>query len=142
MKVYLENLIKWFKEHEKYIIETGENISPVMYSFLNFHAAHYLIEKIKIIYIEEIPLPKELLQYREFQYKPRGLAVGNGIYIDKKYRDDETLLKHEIIHVIQYNRFNSIDNFIKQYIKEYLEYGYIEMPLEKEARIKSSKRTP
>lgn len=89
-----------------------------MYQFLHFHNAHNLIQKIKILYLDGIPLPKELDMYDEIKYIPRGLAVGNGIYIDEKYKADETLLKHEIIHAIQYNRFENIDSFIKQYIKE------------------------
>lgn len=133
----LGSIIKWFNKHENYIINNGENISSQMYGFLNINNSYELRNKIKIIYIDEIPFPKELQQYSQFKHKPRGLAVGNGIYIDKKYKDDIVLLKHEIIHVIQYNRFDSLASFIKQYIKEYLQDGYIEMPLEKEARLKS-----
>lgn len=137
----VEIIIQWFKEQEQYILSNGENIPSKLYSFLHFHNAHSLIQKIKIVYVDGIPLPRELEMYDEIKNEPRGLAVGNGIYIDEKYKADETLLKHEIVHVIQFNRFDNIDSFIKQYIKEYLQYGYIEMPLEKEARIKSTKRT-
>ena len=114
----IESIIEWFKAHEQYILSNGENIPSKMYQFLHFHNAHNLIQKIKILYLDGIPLPKELDMYDEIKYIPRGLAVGNGIYIDEKYKADETLLKHEIIHAIQYNRFENIDSFIKQYIKE------------------------
>lgn len=138
----IESICSWFKYHEAYILQNGSLLPLSLSKYLVSLESQYLIQVVKKLYVDEIPLPKELHQYSEFKHKPRGLAVGNGIYIDKKYKGDEILLKHEIIHVIQYNRFDSIDSFIKQYIKEYLQYGYIEMPLEKEARIKSIKRTP
>lgn len=142
LQSYIENTIKWFKEQEQYILNNGESIPLEIHDFLNLHSSYNLIEKIKIMYVNEIPLPQEFYLYDKFQHQPRGLAAGNGIYIDKKYKEDMILLKHEVVHVIQYNRFKSIDTFIKHYIKEYLQYGYLEMPLEKEARIKSNKGTP
>lgn len=135
--VELNSLINWFKEHEKFILYNGEMLQGNTFLEMAKFAANIdnkeALLKMRIMYVDEIPFPKEFYQMSEFKRNIRGLTCGYGIYIDKKYKDDMTLLFHEYIHVLQHIKCDGIDKFIEQYIIQYMEYGYIDMPFEKEA---------
>ncbi len=133
MEFNIDSIIGWAKEHEQFILENGVDIPLSLTKYLAFHNKQKELPNIKIYYIDKIPLPKPF----ENKANPRGLALGNGIYIDKAFKDDVELLKHELIHIIQSHRYSSLDVFIKEYFKNYFIYGYFENPFEIEARKKS-----
>lgn len=56
-----------------------------------------------------------------------------GIFIKEDYKEDETLLEHELIHWKQYKRMGSIV-FLLRYLFQFITIGYDTMPLELEAR--------
>lgn len=56
-----------------------------------------------------------------------------GIFVKKKCESDQKLLKHEIIHWKQYKRMG-LPKFYINYFKQFLIYGYKNMPMEIEAR--------
>lgn len=56
-----------------------------------------------------------------------------GIFIEKKYKNNKSLLNHEMVHWDQYNRMG-VFGFYSTYFSEYLKYGRKYGPMEKEAR--------
>jgi hypothetical protein len=56
-----------------------------------------------------------------------------GIFIEKKYKGDKSLLNHELVHWDQYNRMGFFD-FYSTYLSEYVKYGRKYGPMEVEAR--------
>jgi hypothetical protein len=56
-----------------------------------------------------------------------------GIFIKEKYKDDKTLLEHELVHWKQYKRMGSLV-FLLRYLFQFIVIGYDTMPLELEAR--------
>ena len=62
-----------------------------------------------------------------------GITYQYGIYIRHDYWENESLIIHELTHTLQYERLGGITDFLNQYIKECIYYGYNNSPLEKEA---------
>jgi hypothetical protein len=56
-----------------------------------------------------------------------------GIFIEKKYKGDKSLLNHELVHWDQYNRMGFF-GFYSTYLSEYVKYGRKYGPMEVEAR--------
>ncbi len=66
-----------------------------------------------------------------------GLTLRYGIYIRSDYWLDRRLLAHECAHTAQYERLGGHRTFLAQYLRECLELGYLNSPLEQEAMHKS-----
>jgi hypothetical protein len=62
-----------------------------------------------------------------------GITLGYGISIRSPFRHDRSLIVHECVHVGQYERLGSIENFLRDYLRECLDPGYPWGPLEQEA---------
>lgn len=62
-----------------------------------------------------------------------GLALGYGIYIKQGYLTTR-LLSHELRHVYQYEQAGSPEAFLSRYIGEIMQFGYLDAPLEIDAR--------
>jgi len=56
-----------------------------------------------------------------------------GIFIEKKYEGDKSLLNHELVHWDQYERMGFF-GFYSTYLSEYIKYGRKYGPMEVEAR--------
>ena len=63
-----------------------------------------------------------------------GRTMGYGVYLRRTASQSESLLRHELTHVAQYERYGGIEPFIQEYLSQILKFGYADAPLEKEAR--------
>lgn len=64
-----------------------------------------------------------------------GRTYRYGIVIRWDHWGDRELLVHELVHTRQYEKFGSIENFLRPYLKELLPpFRYPDGPLEQEAR--------
>ena len=61
------------------------------------------------------------------------MTLGKGIYILKGNWD---VIRHELVHVAQYQQLGGIGPFMERYLVECLTCGYFDAPLEVEAREK------
>ena len=61
-----------------------------------------------------------------------GITYKNTYFIKKGNENNLTLHFHELVHVLQWQHLGAKD-FISRYIKEILQYGYKDAPLEKMA---------
>src|SRR5882724_302954 len=62
-----------------------------------------------------------------------GLTLGHSVFICRGHKDVR-LLSHELRHVHQYEQHGSIANFLPVYLRQVVEVGYGNAPLELDAR--------
>jgi hypothetical protein len=93
----------------------------------------------RIFVLNSIPLPtdpglKQLVEETELiTDKTSGITFGHGIVL-KNGAIDRRLVAHELVHVMQYEKFGGIEAFLKEYVKEVaFPPGYPHGPLEREA---------
>ena len=60
-----------------------------------------------------------------------------GIYVSKEQANNERLLEHELVHWNQYLQ-RGLVGYYADYAGQYLQYGYDQMPMEKEARFREN----
>lgn len=129
---------RWAADQERQILEKGEPLAPEDMSFaLDLEIANP--EDIRVLAVKSIPLPapqqlvKLAARWGVPVFEPAGMALGRGIYL---LDPDSRILRHELVHVAQYQRLGGIGPFMRQYLTECLVHGYFDCPLEAEAREK------
>jgi hypothetical protein len=96
-------------------------------------------QRIRVELVESLPLPDDqmlrdvALQTGLIDPDMAGGTFGYGIYACKDQATNR-LLAHECRHVFQYEVAGSIAAFLPAYLKEIVENGYFECPLEVDAR--------
>ena len=66
--------------------------------------------------------------------RPSGLTLRHGIFAVPPYDRDRSLLAHELVHTMQYQRAGSLFGFMRRYIFQCLADGYLNAEWEREAR--------
>lgn len=95
--------------------------------------------RVRILCVSRIPLPagwllKAVARFsRVVLAEPDALTAGRGIYVCEGRDGDRALMRHELVHVRQYERLGR-RVFLKQYIHDCIVDGYEGSPLEMEAR--------
>lgn len=98
-----------------------------------------LPELIRIEFVDEFPLPDDpllknfALQVGFFGPQMAGVTYGHSVLI-RRGEASVRLFSHEFRHVQQYETFGSIGAFLNEYLRQIVEIGYDEAPLEKDAR--------
>jgi hypothetical protein len=137
----LPDVETWVRGLEIQAVTFGEPVSLSAHPYARAAGVHHP-EKICIRYVSKIPRPKhprieELAQSIGLLTNGTGgITAGYGILIRNDCREDLKLLIHEFVHVAQYERLG-IPEFIRQYIQQLAESGYISAAFEEEAKIKS-----
>jgi hypothetical protein len=96
-------------------------------------------DKIRIKSVPSIPIPEEArlakvaVQYGLLGPATEGLTLFYGVFI-REGTYSRLLLAHECRHVVQYEQRGTIFGFLHEYIPQILTSGYINAPLEKDAR--------
>jgi len=96
-------------------------------------------ERIRILHVAQIPLPgnpqpiKMATETGLLTPNIAGLTLGYGIYL-RHLQCTTRLLSHECRHVYQYEQAGSIAAFLAEYLKQIAQYGYVNAPLEIDAR--------
>lgn len=130
---------RWAQDQERRILAEGK---PLEADALQF-ATELKIENpegVRVLEINPIPapVPQPLLKLAEScgfpVFSPAGMTLGRGIYILEGH---SLVLRHELVHVAQYQRLGGIEPFMRQYLMECLFHGYFAAPLEEEARVVS-----
>jgi hypothetical protein len=129
---------RWAADHERRILAEGQALGPRGLAFareLEITAP----ESIRVLEVKSVPLPapRPLIQLAGRWglpvFEPAGMALGRGIYLLDGH---SRILRHELVHVAQYQRLGGIEPFMLQYLAECLVHGYLDSPLEVEAREK------
>lgn len=129
---------RWAQGQEKKILAEGKPLSQESLSF----AKELKItdpEGVRIMEVKSIPLPvprplvKVAARWGLPIFEPAGMTLGRGIYI---LHGQSGVIRHELVHVAQYQRLGGIQPFMERYLAECLTSGYHDAPLEVEAREK------
>ncbi len=128
----------WVEAHEAIILEHGVPLTA--HQAFDAHLAGVKNpQRVRVMKVDFIPLPANPVLARANEelnlVSPltAGITFGRGIYLREDLWDDRALLVHELVHVGQYERYGSIDAFLKDYLNECLTVGYPHGPLEREA---------
>lgn len=63
-----------------------------------------------------------------------GLTLGYAVFICAGYSTKSQLLRHEFRHVYQYEAAGAISAFLPIYLRQIVQFGYQNAPLERDAR--------
>src|SRR3954471_4800779 len=128
----------WVEAHEETILANGVPLTA--HQAFDAHLAGVKNpQRVRVMKTEFIPPPANPILARAndelglVSPMTAGITFGFGIYLREDMWGDRPLLVHELVHVGQYERYGSIDAFLKDYLHECLTIGYPHGPLEREA---------
>ena len=129
---------RWAADQERHILAEGQ---PLNHEALAFALELEITEpeSIRVLEVKSVPLPaprplvKLATRWGIPVFEPAGMALGRGIYLLDGH---SRILRHELVHVAQYERLGGIEPFMRHYLTECLVHGYLDSPLEVEAREK------
>ncbi len=96
--------------------------------------------RIRMIVVEEIPLPEEPLlkaasaEVGLSQSSAAGLTLGHAVIVRRGFENDARLLSHEFRHVAQYEARGGIARFLDEHLRHLVRFGYDDSPFERDAR--------
>lgn len=134
----------WVEKQEAIILANGVPLTEKQISIASKIGIKN-IDKIRLLQVELIPEPEDSILNEAS--KSIGFILGDtlgityryGIYIRHDFWENERLIMHELTHTLQYERLGGITEFLNQYIKECIYYGYEKSPLEIEAKTMETK---
>jgi len=94
--------------------------------------------RIRVLTVADVPRPEDpaLLAFAEsvgfLDREANGLTLGYGIFVRSGTRTPR-LISHECRHVFQYEQLRSIEEFLRVYLAQILQFGYWKAPLEEDA---------
>ena len=138
----INNLIpiasQWVAVQEEFILSNGVQLTEKQMQIASKIGIKN-IDKIRLLKVESIPEPGDSILNETskaigfISFNTIGIAYRYGICIRQDYWDNDSLIIHELVHTLQYERLGGIADFLNQYIKECVYYGYNNSPLENEA---------
>lgn len=136
--------VTWAEQQENYIIKNGVQL---MLSQITDARLVSVVdpEKIRLLKVHQIPLPSDPLLKNAAQMiglitrNTIGLTLRYGIFIREDFWNDRKIVVHELVHVTQYEKLGGIGQFLQKYLQECITIGYLQAPMEQEARILSNK---
>lgn len=129
---------EWAEQQSTLILRYGKPLTPKKIR-LAFSVGVAHPERIRLLQVTHIPLPddQQLTQMATemglLTPSIAGLTLGYGIYLRHGYCTP-SMLFHECRHVYQYEQAGSIATFLAEYLKQIAQYGYVNAPLEIDAR--------
>ena len=97
------------------------------------------VDAVRVLEVDSFPLPdSQLLQEAAIETgllgpDTMGLTLGHSICVGRG-KMSTGLLSHELRHVQQYEEFGSIPKFLAEYLNQIVAYGYLDAPLDCDAR--------
>ena len=129
--------VQWVTKMEQACMKFGQQLSPQGARDAQAVGVRQ-IGLVRVMVLSEIPLPSDP-ELRQFVLQSGlsgiiGIAAGHGIVL-KDGHGDRHLIAHELGHVVQYERFGSIERFLVAYVPEVvLPPYYPNGPMEREAK--------
>ncbi len=132
---------RWAHVQERRILAEGVPLKAVDFAF----ATELKIaqpENVRVLEVRQVPLPVPdavVRLGRKCGFRiitPVGMTLGRGIYIEK---GQWGVMRHELVHVEQYQKLGGILPFMQRYLLECLFHGYDDAPLELDAEKRSER---
>lgn len=104
-------------------------------------------ESVRVAMVDQLPQPQDPALSVAAQQTGllgpgmAGLTLGYAVFICRGHKT-RRLLSHELRHVHQYEQHGSIAGFLPIYLKQIVEVGYADAPLEVDARAHELRDTP
>lgn len=137
---------RWVEEQEAFILENGVALDEDQQ--IDAYLARVKDpQKVRLLKVDVIPFPtapalkKALDEIGLLTSGSLGLSLRYGIFIQSGRWNDRRIVIHELVHTMQYERLGGIHNFLRQYVDECIAFGYLNSPLETEAREMEKKLT-
>jgi len=138
LPILLPRAIAWAEMEADRAAKIGQALSSAAVDIaLRVGVAHP--DRICVLIDDAMPMPED----RELQAAAvqtgllgphmAGLTLGYSVFV-RRGHDTWQLLSHEFRHVAQYERAGSIADFLPIYLRQIVEAGYFNAPLEKDAR--------
>jgi hypothetical protein len=130
--------VKWVSEQENYILKHGIELSTDL-KIDAYQVGIKEIEKVRLLKVDKIPSPsipvlqKTLDKTGLLARSTIGTSLRYGIFIRADQWLKRSLVVHELVHTMQYERLGGIASFLQQYIIECIDPGYPLGALEQEA---------
>lgn len=127
----------WAEEQERNAIAYGRPLSEKEIAL----AKRVKVSRpdlVKVWIVPSVPVPTEGLIARYFQVKGLnvgdrdGFTVGHSVFL-RQGAEDTSIFAHELRHSAQFEALGSVKNFTFCYLKELDFFGYLDMPLERDA---------
>jgi hypothetical protein len=130
-------LVQWINQREKICLKMGERLSSEATRDAQTIGIGQ-IDEVRIMVEGEISLPTDPELFQFFLKSElgaiNGITCGHGIFV-RPDAYSRHLIAHELVHVLQYERFGGIEPFLKAYVAEIVSPPYYPKgPLEQEAR--------
>ena len=137
LKLLVPMAIKWYDEVERKYYSQGriltytEKIRAKDIGIQN-------VNRLRIVILNELPMPDTILLRKKAEKYGLGNSyegartMGNIIFIKPRYKDNSTIISHELVHIYQQEVLGR-KAFIERYIIEMEIMGYLRSPLELEA---------
>lgn len=131
-------VVRWVEAREAEILRSGQPLDAKMQEVARAVGVREP-ERVRLALVERIPLPDDPTLRRTavnlgmLGPETIGLTLGHAIYLRKGYFSTR-LLSHECRHVYQYEQAGSVAMFLATYLQQIATFGYLQAPLELDAR--------
>lgn len=139
LPLLLPRAIAWAEAREAEVLSSGTPLSPNGGIALARAVGVMRPDLIRVSLVGHIPLPDDpelrhaAIEAGLIGSDTLGITFGYAIYV-RSAHDEAGLLWHECRHVHQYEQAGSIAAFLPAYLKQIVEFGYDNAPLEVDAR--------
>jgi hypothetical protein len=138
LPLLLPRAVAWAEREERQVLATGACLTEAEHALARFLGVAHP-ERVRIRLVDTMPSPSDpmlqaaIRQTAMLGPDTRGLTLGHAIFVQREAQSWR-LLSHELRHVYQYEQAGSIAEFLAVYLRQMLEYGYRDAPLEVDAR--------
>jgi hypothetical protein len=142
LETLLPKAVAWAEAQYRLALIDGQPLTPAETEIaLRVGVAHP--EHVRLRLVVSIPRPDDQeLRQAAIALKllgpgTIGMALGYTVFIRQDHRSDG-LLAHELRHVHQFEQAGSLDNYLRRYLMELLEFGYRNAPMEIDASARTN----
>jgi hypothetical protein len=123
---YQRIFFRYIRDHHRVNIAWGKPLTATEKAFLQPFFPTRLIDKVRIV--------EKSGRTGAFNHQASATTYGNDLIIIRKGRRSNQLLKHELVHVCQYDKLGT-KSFANEYADQYVEsnYNYNNMSFEQDA---------
>jgi hypothetical protein len=131
--------VTWAQGMAQNAAHAGAPLSPALRALAR-RAGVRAPERIRIVVLDEIPLPEEpelkaaALKVGLSSSGAAGMTLGFGVFLRRGYEKDIRVLSHEFRHVAQYEASGGIAGFLAVHLADLVAFGYEDSPFEVDAR--------